>query len=316
MAGLNQSLPQTFPLTPGWTCSPCTLMLTFYMLHVLAAGDRVVDSVNSYFEGNPQHDPPLRSHPLPAGGARIKRETILEHQFGDRPLRHPDYRANFSIDLLNHPVISTGDVNVSASGAGPPHPSGHERGFVRLYPPDRILSPNLADSSTPPYRGFLAAYNPATGEDYSLGRQDGQLYLFTSDGYLSQGNPAIYGGDPFLWRAVQGNQANFIFNNDQGAYSMKFAPDTTAPTMFLIAIFTFSLHEQSERYPPGGVYPPIAVASGTGQNDLFTRDGNAEDFWDMYAKRAVPFMTMEEFKAHSGYPLANALRPGVLAHGH
>jgi hypothetical protein len=310
------------PLTPGWSCSPATLALTYLLRNAPSSGRGGVSEnfPNSHVEngvrfvsresivaaGTPPPPPP---EPTPDGAAPRRTRPVAAPDRIPVCLLWADQRSN----RWGGPV---GDVNVVAL-------SRHEQAIVKLFPPSRLLR-----STAKPFVGFLSAFNPATGEDYfGAARhsdqfvESGQLYLFESAGSLSvvPGAPTVFGSKFFNWKPIVDNMVYLKRMPNNGTHGIAFTDpgesNSRRPQQFLSRIICMDINETTfgSEYAFGRAYRPIVIATPDARETPMSRTGRPDDYKSLYAERAVPFWTMAEFITHSGFPPLSEITEAVAA---
>lgn len=277
-------------LTPAWACSPSTLMLTFYMLNGNQGGSNNVSATWGYQGVRDNGNPPAYATRVTAnmlgdavGGFRNANEVKTL-----QVLPGPDGEA------INHQIAHfPGAVNVVSRSA-------HEEAFVRLFAP-RCLIDRERMGSDRPHAGFLSAYDPFTGADYcpEALAETGQLYQFEATGALGRWiafNPPdtsngrhVFGTGLFNWNRVEHNQMRLR----QGGL-MTFHPSRTRmPRTVRMFCIRIDENEHPESYAPGALYRPIVFKHPSANQGLPSNEAVNTH----YARRAIPFMTMEEFQS-------------------
>ena len=276
-------------LTPAWACSPCTLMLTFYMLNGDQGGADNVSRTWGYTGVRDNGTPPVCA-------TRITNDMLSEAVGG---FANPSEIKTLQVlpgpggESVDHQIANfPGAVNVISRAA-------HEEGFVKLLGPQCLADREVSGDETP-HVGFLCAYNPFTGSDYCPAElaETGQLYQFEASDSLGrwrafnapEGGRHVYGPSLFKWSRYENNQLRM-----RRSGLMTFHP-TRQRMPRTVRMFCIQLEENNhpDSYGHGQVYRPI----------VFRHPGNRDQPMDSdeavntrYARRAIPFMTMDEFQA-------------------
>jgi hypothetical protein len=295
----NNLLPDQ-PLTPAWSCSPCTLALSYFLLDAERWSTNSIES--NFTAGN------LSSY----GAEEITRAQLLG---SDRPPEQ-SYTVNLvpaspgSGDAggVRQAPRALGDLNVACLYA-------HEQALVRIYPPRRLLTMGREGSS--PHVGFLSVYNPVTGVDYFDGGDDaarsGQIWKFEASGAMhTERRPQRMGAGPHNWDPLEDNTIRLFKTHQEnrrgrGMHGIWYeardpTPDELRRRLMAFNRFVvFSLTGETliDHYGHGRTCRPIIC--GVPGFRVMTRDGSVDDYQQLYAERAVPFLTYNEFVDSTDY---------------
>lgn len=310
--GSYANLLPDFPLTPGWACSPATIAMTSILLNRAGSGS---DSVSASVRAHPENYPGVRTLSMEAL-ANAHRPTPEE--------RPPD---DFDAALLpadgSRPAWneSPGDLTVIALRA-------HEQGMVRLYKPAKTMEIEQGHGGGPPHKGYMAAYNPVTGADFHTDdafANVGMLYRWEATGALRRGpgKPQLYGAQPFKFALIENNTLyfrrswesrrlsthGFYWHGRPGTATANAARNRPTQHMSQMLCFDLTTTSMPQGYGHGEIYRPIMLTSNDGQDAPMSRNTDRADFARLYADRAVPFVTFDEYVAWArAYrrPLPNA----------
>lgn len=326
---VTRNLRPEQPLTPGWSCSPATLALTYLLRNAPSSGRGGVSEnfPNSHVENGVRFV--SRESIVAAGTPRAPAPSPTPDGTPPARTRPPAVPDRIPVCLLwadqrsNRWGGPLGDVNVVALSA-------HEQAIVKLFPPSRLLR-----STAKPFVGFLTAFNPATGQDYfaAAPRSDqlvesGQLYLFEATGSLSvvPRAPTIFGSRFFNWKPIVDNMVYLKRMPDpphappgSGTHGISYSDpgegNARRPQQFLSRLICMDINETTfaSEYAFGRAYRPIVIATPDARETPMSRTGRPDDYKALYAERAVPFWTMAEFIAHSGFPPLSEITEAVAA---
>ncbi len=326
---VTRNLRPEQPLTPGWSCSPATLALTYLLRNAPSSGRSGVSEnfPNSHVENGVRFV--SRESIVAAGTPRAPAPSPTPDGTPPARARRPAVPDRIPVCLLwadqraNRWGGPLGDVNVVAL-------SRHEQAIVKLFPPNRLLR-----STAKPFIGFLSGFNPATGQDYFGAAphsdqfvESGQLYLFESAGSLRvvRGAPTVFGSRFFNWKPIENNTVYLKRMPDargqppgSGAHGISYSDpgegNERRPQQFLSRLICMDINESTfaSEYAFGRAYRPIVIATPNTHETPMSRNGRPDDYKSLYAERAVPFWTMDEFVAHSGFPLLSELTEAIAA---
>ncbi len=310
-SGSANYYPPTLPFTSAWSCSPCTLFLTYFIFNEYGYGSR---SVANEYSSNPSS--------LPQSVYDRYDDDAAVQQFR---LAHDPIRAMNVSDVF-------GDVNVIGFNI-PPSTStgrtgGHEIGIVRIWPHERLMS--LRGDT--PTQGFIAAYNPLNGESFFTNsnlEEHGQLYIFEASGSLGarSGGGQKCGANPFHWEVITDNTLHVLWGraaHDPASVVHRLrmtdnpgSISNTRPPRYIREMFinkntepVSGRHSQDAEFYPLVIFHPVA-GSGTWRSSA---RAILSDAGTVYADRAVPFPTMKE--AEGGrFPQAANVRRYAAWHG-
>jgi|GEM_PF-3821822 len=314
------------PLTPAWACSPCTLTVLYFLLDADRWGESGVST--EYDAGR------LAQYPV----RRMTRREILG---ADNPQQQ-----SFTVNLLpvnpGGPEIDgvlqapqrLGDLNVVSLYR-------HEQALLRIYPHRRLLE--MGSSGRPPHTGCICVYNPATGRDYFDGDEaqasTGHLWKFEASGAMhTEWEPQRMGAGPHRWDKIEDNIVRFFktpatTRHGGGYHGIWYrTADPTADNLQDMQRFNhfimFDLNEDSLAglYCHGKTYRPVVcgdyrLRALSRQRRRGNPDRDFNDYKRLYAERAVPYLTLDEFvtattragSATSDYPPASQLLADITA---
>lgn len=326
----NRVLLPGQPLTPAWSCSPCTLTVMYILLDADRWGESAVN--NEYDAGR------LSQY-------RARRLTRCEILGADNP-REASITVNLlpenpgapEVDGVRQAPQRLGDLNVVCLYR-------HEQALLRIYPHCRLL--DMGSAGTPPHTGCICVYNPATGRDYFDGVEGqtsmGQLWKFEASGAMhTEREPQRMGAGPHHWDRIEENIVRFVKTPGETRHGGGYhgiwyrAADPTASNLQDMQRFNhfimFDLNEDALAglYFPGKTYRPIV--SGDYRLKVLSRqrlrrvratdpDREYNDYKRLYAERAVPYLTLDEFiqattpagRSRSDYPPAQDLLAEITA---
>lgn len=307
-----RNYPPNLPFTSGWSCSPCTLYLSYFIFNAYDYGD---ESVLTEFEDT---------------------GSILRQCYN----RFTASQAveNFGLNIPNQAVRNMsdvfGDMNVIAfgiprrvptDGSSPPHDGGHEIAIVKIYNHDLLMREEQL-----PVAGFLAAYHPLNGSSYFQNSElidEGQLYIFETAGSLStkSGGGQWCGASPFHWEIIPNNNMHVLWgraNHDPrrqtrlriSMNSIPLAPNP--PTRHIKEMYIL----QNPNPLPGNfdtpaALKPLVIYHPVTRNNVWTANADPifENVDQIYAERAVPMPTMKE--AEGKFPRASVVQQ-ISQHEH
>ncbi|MFZ4576224.1 MAG: hypothetical protein ACOYN0_17710, partial [Phycisphaerales bacterium] len=190
-----------------------------------------------------------------------------------------------------------------------------------------------------------------TAEEFS---SVGQLYRFEASGSLNRIGrlsdaeaaaapaelsrarfPILYGVMPFIWEPIanntvylkqlrapsrtrrRGDRVGRALAHPYYGMSFHQLPGSQRPSMWLNRIIAIDLVDETtgSTLRPGHVYRPIAIGANNGQDSLLSRSSSNDDYKNLYAERAVPFMTYAEHAAGCAryYPPVSELAEDIRA---
>lgn len=296
--------PDHLPLTPGWSCSPCTLYVSYYLFNVYEYGYQSVDTeyglsenntLRRYYENHGRRQL-AEQYDIPVDG------TISNGVPGQQEQRNvADMFTDLNVLPLTYFFMSSG-----AERAG-----GHEIAVIKIYPPEHLMQGNV-----PPTSGFFTAYHPLSGAPYFENdalAEEGQIYIFESAGQLG-GTAARRrcGSEPFKWQRVDNNHMYVHYQRRQNhlritrdqirVWRMRGGHRVTGG--FVNKLYRVRPELLTEQYGNDALYKKIVIQhpNPRGPDTFRATNSILGDIDEMYGEWAVPFPVMDQ--AVGKYPRA------------
>ncbi|OGP48726.1 MAG: hypothetical protein A3K30_04475 [Deltaproteobacteria bacterium RBG_13_51_10] len=271
-------------LTSAWSCSPCALFLSHYLLGLwdgygFDSVDTMMQPICSVCRGERRR----RCRHTEAERLRCERE----HPRPLQPYLVKRWDSHNREDLATPPsreTVEGADITVLSLQA-------HEKSIVRIYPPGKLLG-----EESLPTHGFLSAYDPLDGRGYLADTEDfaarGGVFFFEAQGALSRWNfqqgedeysYSVFGVNPFNWRYVRDQDDVF--------------PDS------LSRLYTTGDNALNDPARVTGNLKPIVILDMNGGRAVSNHE-------ELYANRAVPFPTMDEVSGK--FPTISSIHPSKI----
>ena len=293
-----RNYPPNLPFTSGWSCSPCTLYLSYFLL-------------NAYDYGN-------QSVLTEWGDAGSTLRQCYDRFIASQAVE------NFDLNITNQATRNMsdvfGDMNVIAFGiprrSGPD--GGHEIAIVKIYKPDLLMREEEL-----PVAGFLAAYHPLNGSNYFQNSElvdEGQLYIFETAGSLApkEGGGQWCGANPFHWEIIPNNNMYVLrgrANHDpRGQNRLRISMNSiplaqNPPTRHIKEMYILrNPNPLPGNFDTPTALKPLVIYHPVTRNNAWTANDDPifENVDQIYAERAVPLPTMKE--AEGKFPRAQVVQ--------
>ena len=293
-------------LTWSWSCSPCALALSYYLVNTSSGfpsdgGHEIYTEMHS--PSTPLGDFADFTEFLPLrvnedDTLRDTRDTTVQAMLGQPDGNLVQLIPRLTSDRAQPRELAVAQMR-SFIGEGWMNLSiaRHEYSIVRLWPHRKIL--NSGSPGMPPLAGWIGAYNPIDGTSYNDDEDEGHLYIFEAQGHRAptsslSGAYSCVAFDiyPFRWKKIDGfviGRKGPADRTDRNTFYLG-EGNHVRGDMFLVGLTRFNNDTVRAAHGDLRAYRPIS---------FYTTPAILEETLNAYyPDRAVPYPTMAEADNH------------------